>query len=153
MRTGAARAALGAALLIAAIVLFVVLQDGDDEGAAGGGGYGGAAATEDRAQRGAGEEAEGTAPEPARPSIPTVVVRDGEPVGGVARLEFSAGERIRFAVRSDVVEEVHVHGYDFEVAVTPGAPARFDFAATIEGLFEVELHGSGVQIAELRVNP
>jgi len=29
----------------------------------------------------------------------------------------------------------------------------FDFPATIEGIFEVELEGRGVQILELRVNP
>ncbi|MEX2448934.1 MAG: hypothetical protein WD404_09370 [Solirubrobacterales bacterium] len=152
MRVNAARAALGAALLIAAAVLFVVLQDGGEDNGTAGGGYGGAAATEDRTQPGAGGEAE-TAPRPTRPPLPTIAVRGGEPVGGVERLEFSAGERVRFVVESDLAEEVHIHGYDITEDVPAGGSARFDFPASLEGVYEVEMHGSGAEIAELRVSP
>src|SRR5699024_6212163 len=89
----------------------------------------------------------------AAAAAPTVVVRDGAPVGGVQELEFSAGERIRFNVASDVADEVHVHGYDLAQNVPAGGEVSFDFPADIEGIFEVELEGRGVQIAELRVNP
>jgi hypothetical protein len=85
--------------------------------------------------------------------VPTVVIRDGEPVGGVAALEYSAGDEIRFEVVSDVADEVHVHGYDLMEDVAAGGTASFDFPAEIEGIFEVELEGRGVEIAELRVNP
>ena len=85
--------------------------------------------------------------------IPTVVVRGGEPVGGVAELEYDAGEEIRFEVRSDVADEVHVHGYDLMQDVPAGGTVSFDFPAEIEGIFEVELEGRGEQIAELTVNP
>jgi hypothetical protein len=84
---------------------------------------------------------------------PTIVVRDGEPVGGVRELEFEAGERIRFRVRSDLADELHVHGYDVNEEIPAGRSAAISFPAEIEGIFEVELHGSGAQIAELRVNP
>ena len=85
--------------------------------------------------------------------VPTVVVRGGEPVGGVAELEYTAGEEVRFEVTSDVADEIHVHGYDLLEEVPAGGTASFDFPAEIEGIFEVELEGRGVQIAELRVNP
>lgn len=84
---------------------------------------------------------------------PTIVIRDGEPVGGVRELEYNAGDQIRFTVESDVADEVHVHGYDLLEDVSAGGEASFDFAAEIEGIFEVELEGRKVQIAELRVNP
>jgi hypothetical protein len=60
---------------------------------------------------------------------------------------------VRFTVTSDVAEEVHVHGYDILKEVAPGAPARFRFEATFEGIFEVELERSGEPILELRVEP
>jgi plastocyanin len=85
--------------------------------------------------------------------VPTVVVRDGEPVGGIAELEYDAGDEVRFEVESDVADEVHVHGYDLMQDMPAGGSVSFDFPAEIEGIFEVELEGRGEQIAELRVNP
>jgi len=85
--------------------------------------------------------------------IPTVVVRDGEPVGGVQDLEFSAGEQIRFRVSSDAAEEIHVHGYDLAKDVPAGGTVEFDFPAELEGIYEAELEELGVQIIELRINP
>lgn len=85
--------------------------------------------------------------------VPTIVVRDGEPVGGVQKLEYSAGDEIRFRVESDIAEEVHVHGYDLLKEVQPGGSVEFSFPADIEGIFEVELEQSAVQLIELQVNP
>jgi hypothetical protein len=86
-------------------------------------------------------------------AVPTVVVRDGEPVGGIQELEFNAGEDVRFRVSSDVAEEIHVHGYDISQDVPAGGMIEFDFPAEIEGIFEAELEELGVQIVELRINP
>lgn len=88
-----------------------------------------------------------------KPTVPTIVVRNGEPVGGVKELEFDAGDEIRFRVSSNQADEVHVHGYDVEEEIPAGGSATFAFPADIEGIFEVELHGGETQIAELRVNP
>jgi hypothetical protein len=85
--------------------------------------------------------------------VPTIVIRDGEPVGGVQTLEFSAGEEVRFRVSSDAAEEIHVHGYDIAKEVPAGGTIEFDFPAELEGIYEAELEDRGVQIAELRVNP
>jgi ABC-type glycerol-3-phosphate transport system substrate-binding protein len=92
---------------------------------------------------------ETTAEKPAA----TIIVRDGEPVGGVRELEYGAGDQIEFTVRSDVADEIHVHGYDLSKDVKAGGSVSFSFPAEIEGIFEVELEERGVQIAELRVNP
>ena len=56
-------------------------------------------------------------------------------------------------MRNDEPEEIHVHGYDLEKEVEPGKTAQVSFKATITGIFEIEFHGSGEQIAELRVDP
>ena len=83
----------------------------------------------------------------------TIVVRDGEPVGGVQELEYATGDQVRFDVRSDAAEEVHVHGYDLMQDTVPGNAITFDFPADIEGIFEVELEETHIQIAELTVEP
>jgi hypothetical protein len=89
----------------------------------------------------------------AKPSAPTIVVKNGEPVGGVRELEYNAGDEIEFTVDSDVADEIHVHGYDLMKDVPAGGSVSFSFPAEIEGIFEVELEGLKEQIAELRVNP
>lgn len=89
----------------------------------------------------------------AESSVPTITIKNGEPVGGVQELEYSAGEQIRFKVDSDIASEVHVHGYDLMKDVSAGGSVSFSFPAEIEGIFEVELEESAEQIAELRVNP
>ena len=53
----------------------------------------------------------------------------------------------------DTADEVHVHGFDVTKAVPAGGTALLSFDANLEGRFEVELHGSGAQIAELEVSP
>jgi hypothetical protein len=88
-----------------------------------------------------------------RPRSELVSYRGGEAAGGVKRLEFKQGETARFSIASDVAEEIHVHGYDLYRDVPAGGRARFAFQADIEGIFEVEMHGSAVQVAELRVEP
>lgn len=91
--------------------------------------------------------------ENAAGDVPTVEVKNEEPVSGIQELEFDSGEEIRFRVSSDAAEEIHVHGYDIAKGVPAGGSIEFEFPAEIEGIFEVELEELGTQIAELRVNP
>lgn len=95
----------------------------------------------------------GNQQEKPKPAVPTIVVRNGEPVGGVKELDYDAGDQIRFTVRSDVADEVHVHGYDLAKGVPAGGSVSFSFPADIEGIFEVELEERVAQIAEITVNP
>jgi hypothetical protein len=73
--------------------------------------------------------------------------------GKVSKLRFSEGDTVRFRVRSDSPDHVHVHGYDLMKDLQPGKTATVSFKATITGIFEIELEDAGVQIAELRVDP
>jgi hypothetical protein len=129
-----------------AVVLFVVLSGDDDDETE----SGAATATQTEAQpANGGQEAN---PEPEA-EIPTIEVKGGKPVGGVQELAFESGDRIRFRVTSDAPAEVHLHGYDVMMDVEPGKPVTFDVPADIEGIFEVELEETAVQIAEVEVSP
>lgn len=93
------------------------------------------------------------AAEPAEPEVPTLVFANGEARGGVKRLSFTKGDQVRFRVRSDVAEEIHVHGFDKMEEVPAGGTAAFAFTATFDGAYEVEMEGSGTQIATLEIQP
>lgn len=125
MKSNTVRAAVGVAVVVVAIVLLVVLKDNGSSGGASN----------------------------ANGRVPTIVVENGKPVGGIRSLTYNKGDRIRFKVDSDVSDEVHVHGYDIMKDVKAGGSVSFDFPATIEGVFEAELEGRKEQIIELTVNP
>jgi plastocyanin len=92
--------------------------------------------------------------EKARTPTTTVIhVKGGKPVGGIEDIAVNQGDRVRFVVESDVGDEVHVHGYDFHKDVPAGGRVAFDFKATIDGVFVIELESRGEQIASLKVNP
>jgi hypothetical protein len=124
MDARSARVLAGIGAIVVAIVLLVVLKNGS----------GGSASTDNG-------------------KFPTIVVGNGKPVGGIAQLAYNKGDRVHFRVKSDVAEEVHVHGYDLMKDVKAGGSVVFDFPASIEGVFEAELEGRKEQILELRVNP
>jgi hypothetical protein len=124
----------GVVVVAAAVVLFIVLQGGDSS---------------DSGDKGLSVNGKSVS------TPPTIQVRDGEPVGGVEKLQVSSGEPVRFRVTSNIEGEVHVHGYDFEKPIKAGGSVSFDFPANLEGAFDIELHHGGGEntIAELRVEP
>ena len=163
MRIRGVRAGIAVTALAAAVVLFVVLAGADDPGTdaattqlqsapttTGGESQAGSTTTQPQDAQ---VTTAGESPDPQPPATPRIVVRDGRPVGGVARLEYESGRRVRFTVHSDVADEVHVHGFDIMKDVPANGSVRFEFPADIEGVFEVELETAHVQIAELRIEP
>jgi hypothetical protein len=104
-------------------------------------------------QGGATDTTATTTPEPAEPAIPVVTVKDAKPVGGIQKLKFTKGDRIRFKVVSDTADEIHFHGYDVAQDVKAGGSTTFNVKATIEGRFVVELEDHEQQIAEVEVDP
>lgn len=89
----------------------------------------------------------------SEPAPPTVVFVGGAPRRGVKRLAFGKGDQVRFRVRSDVDEEIHVHGFDEYADVQAGRSVTLSFPAEFDGIFDVEMHGSGTQIASLVIQP
>jgi hypothetical protein len=92
---------------------------------------------------------------PARPPPANVriVVRGGEPVGGVRNVTVSKGRQVVLIVTSDVADEVHLHGYNLKRDVAPGSPARLLFRSTIVGTVEVELEQRGLPLARITTQP
>jgi hypothetical protein len=87
-------------------------------------------------------------PTPTPKPKPPLVTR-----GEVTKLRFEQGETVKFRVRVDVADHVHVHGYDLMKDVEPGKTITFSFPAEITGIFEIELEDRGEEIAQLRVDP
>ncbi len=146
MQSNGARAGIAAALIAAAVVLFILLSGGDDGTSNDGGGTTPATT----ATTGAGDTTGGT---PAEAAVPTIVIKNGKPVGGVQELTYNKGDQVKFRVKSDVADEVHLHGYDLMKDVEAGGAVTFDFTAGIDGIYEAELEGRKEQIIELRINP
>lgn len=73
--------------------------------------------------------------------------------GTKRRITVERGEDVRFRAYSRSGDELHVHGYDLHVKLPAGKTVEYKFRATIDGVFEIELHGTRAQVAELRVNP
>jgi hypothetical protein len=80
-----------------------------------------------------------------------VAVTGGQVTGDTGRVVVTAHEQVTLVITSDVADEVHVHGYDLTTELTPGEPAELSFAATVPGVFEVELHEAGAVLLSLQV--
>ena len=147
----AARIAIAVVAVAAAVILFVVLSEDDSSDSSEPAPTEATAPKQPEADDG---RPPGDEPKPvAEPKAETIVVEGGKPVGGVAELSFTKGERIRFAVESDVADHVHLHGYDVFMDVSAGGRVAFDVPATIEGVFEAELEDRAEPLAEITVNP
>lgn len=88
-------------------------------------------------------------PTPTATPKPPPLLRAGK----VRTLTFNQGDTVRFRVRNDTAEEVHVHGYNITKELEPNKTETVSFKATITGIFEIELEGSATQLAELKVEP
>jgi len=142
MQSNTARAGLLVVLAAAAVILFIVLSDDDSDSESTT-----TATTQSTTQT-------STAEVPVGPTA-SIVVQGGKPVGGVKDVEVTKGDKVTLQVSSDAAGEVHVHGYEIEKEVEAGGTVEVSFPATLDGVFEVELHldGSEAQIAELTVQP
>lgn len=149
MQSNAVRALVAIGSIAAIVVLFVVLSGGDDDSDS----EQAAVTTTTTIEPSDAESEPAEEEEKPEPAIDLIVVRGGEPKGGIQELTYSKGDRVRLEVESDVDEHVHVHGYDLFEDVAAGGTAKFSFPADIDGVFEIELEDSGVQLAQLTVKP
>jgi hypothetical protein len=94
----------------------------------------------------------GTTTASTKPVEVSIVVENGAPKGGIVRASVNEGDHVVLVVKSDVADEIHLHGYDKKTDVSAGGTARLPFVASSPGRFEVELESRGVQIADLTVN-
>jgi len=81
-----------------------------------------------------------------------VTVANGKVNPSGASINVKAGQTVLVTAISDAADEVHVHGYDKELPLTPGKPASVKFVANMKGTFEVETHESNKLVAKLVVS-
>jgi hypothetical protein len=134
-------ALLGIAAVIAAVAIVIAVTSG-------GGGNGTGSTTTDTA-------AQTTADKPAtpQPTVEKIEVKGGQPVGGLKKIKLKKGDQAEIDVTADTADQAHLHGYDIEKPLAPGKTVKFRFKATIEGVFEMELHHAGAKIARITVTP
>jgi len=95
---------------------------------------------------------------PAAPAEP-VTAREFEfevaqgKVTGPPQLQVNQNERVILRVRSDVADELHVHGYDLSAPLPAGEQVSLTFVAGRSGRYEVELHGAHRDLGALEVQP
>ncbi len=85
--------------------------------------------------------------------VSTVIRIDvvGGGVTGGGRYSVAVGSEVSVQVTADVVDEVHVHGYDLTTDTVPGDAVELTFTADIPGVFEAELEEAGLPLFELEV--
>jgi hypothetical protein len=132
---------VAAAVIVAAGLFFVLRPDNANDNASG--------STTTSTTTAASNTTSTTPPAPPPPANIRIVVRGGEPVGGIRNVTVAKGRRVVLIVNSDVADEVHLHGYNLKRDVEPGTPARLPFRATINGTVEVELEQRGVPLARI----
>ena len=81
-----------------------------------------------------------------------VTVANGKVNPSGATIKVKAGQTVLVTATSDADEELHIHGYDKELELSPGKPASVKFTANMKGTFEVETHKSGKLVAKLVVS-
>jgi len=142
------------AALAVAVLAFVIASPGsDDEN-----GDPAAETTTTETQTEVETQTETAPPEPPQPSVTRIRIQGGQVVGGAKTIDVERGEPVRIVVTADTTDEIHLHGYNITRNAAPGAPARFNFKANLEGVFEIESHtaeDAGLEplVAELVVNP
>lgn len=164
LQSNGARAGVAVVSVAVLVILLVALSGGDDDTPT----VAGDTTTQEitapatAENDGSGEIGNGGEPnKPDKPNKPKkdpepklldIEVEAGEPVDGVADLEYSKGDEISFLISSpDTSDEIHVHGYDLYYDLEAGDDVKVDFPADLQGVFEIELHGTGNLIAQLTV--
>jgi FtsP/CotA-like multicopper oxidase with cupredoxin domain len=71
-----------------------------------------------------------------------VALEGGRLASGPKVIRVSEGETVEIRWTTDAPAEIHLHGYDIETWVAPGAPATMAFEAFATGRFPITLHGS-----------
>lgn len=78
-------------------------------------------------------------------------VANGKVSPATHRVKVAKGTQIRLQVTSDKADELHVHGYELERPLPAGEQVTLEFTADQAGLFDIELHESDLQLAQLEV--
>jgi hypothetical protein len=83
-----------------------------------------------------------------------VLIAGGTVTTAEDRVALEVGQSVRITVTSDADDEIHVHGFELELPLVAGTPTEIEFVVGTTpgpGLYEVELHDSGLLLLQLEV--
>lgn len=72
--------------------------------------------------------------------------------GNVSTIRVRQGETVLLRWRTDEAVELHVHGYDLRIQLSPSQPASMRFEARVAGRFPIAAHAFGA-MADHRAQP
>lgn len=70
-------------------------------------------------------------------------LKNGRIAGGTPTLRVRQGDSVELNWLSSEPAVIHLHGYDVEVKINPGAPVRMRVVAHAAGRYPITLHGAG----------
>jgi hypothetical protein len=79
----------------------------------------------------------------AQPVVVDLPLRGGELPRDKRLVRVRQGDEVALRWTTDKPIAIHLHGYDIEKALSPGAPATMQFRARATGRFPVEVHAHG----------
>ncbi len=80
---------------------------------------------------------------PAEPTLIDLAIRGGVLPGGQHVVRVQQGDDVTLRWTSDGAVAIHLHGYDIEAKLRPGAPTEMTFRARATGRFPITIHGQG----------
>ena len=92
----------------------------------------------------------------AEPRLIELTIKNGQVPEGQRLLKVTQGDDVTLRWTTDRPLTVHVHGYDLETKLAPGAPVAVRFTARATGRFAIEVHGDRGEarpLAYLEVHP
>lgn len=75
----------------------------------------------------------------------------GQLASGPSQMIVNKGDEVVIQVRSNLLDELHLHGYDLKQKLEAGQQHELQFKARIAGHFELELHSNHSPVAVLTV--
>jgi FtsP/CotA-like multicopper oxidase with cupredoxin domain len=72
---------------------------------------------------------------------------------GPSTIKVEEGDVVRLDLTVDAADRLHLHGYDLELPLRAGEPARLEFTASRTGRFTYELHHADIELGALEVYP
>jgi FtsP/CotA-like multicopper oxidase with cupredoxin domain len=84
-----------------------------------------------------------------------LALKDGRLPESQRLLRVQQGDEVTLRWTSDRAFTLHLHGYDLEAKIGPGAPVELRFTARATGRFPLEIHGASAErtVGHLEVHP
>jgi hypothetical protein len=79
----------------------------------------------------------------AQPQRFAIAIKDRKVEAASSLLHVNQGDAVELVLTSDEAAEIHLHGYDKLISLTPNVSGTIRFTAKIAGRFPLEAHGFG----------